>query len=177
VGESFFDSWQKGDNMQTISEEIVEREWEKMANLPLDDVPRVIQRMEKEQPMILAFLMAIDDEVFNQDERGLLLHLGATVCEIMRQGAPRPKRVSEKRMDEFIERTDKMLEYFLEEPPENFEDSVRLIYQNHNQVNVLRYVVEALFELDEDEEASEVRDEMKGLLFMHLKTVVEALDQ
>jgi len=177
VGENFLDSWQNGDNMQTISEEIVEREWEKMANLPLDDVPRVIQRMEKEQPMILAFLMAIDDEVFNQDERGLLLHLGATVCEIMRQGEPRPKRVSEKRMDEFIERTDKMLEYFLEEAPENFEDSVRLIYQNHNQVNVLRYVVEALFELDDDEEDSEVRDEMKGLLFMHLKTVVEALDQ
>jgi len=163
--------------MQTISEEIVERTWKKMANMPLDEVPGIIRRMEKEQPIILAFLMGIDDEVINQDERGLLLHLGATICEVMRQGAPRPKRVSEKRMDQFIERTDKMLEYFLEEAPENFEDSVRLIYQNHNQVNVLRYAVEALFELDDEAESSEVRDEMKGLLFMHLKTVVEALDQ
>ncbi|MDZ7360061.1 MAG: hypothetical protein ONB46_04950 [candidate division KSB1 bacterium] len=163
--------------MQTISEEIIEREWEKMANLRLDEVPGVIHRMEKEQPMILAFLMAIDDEIFNQEERGLLLHLGATVCEIMRQGTPRPRRVSEKRLDKFIERTDKMLEYFLDEPLENFEDAVRLIYQHHNQVNVLRYIVEALFELADHEEAPEVRDEMKGLLFMHLKTVVEALDQ
>jgi hypothetical protein len=162
--------------MQTLSEKIVERTWKKMARIPMDEVPQIVKRLEKEQPEVLAFLMAADYEVLNQDERELLLYLGITIWEIMRQGTPRPKRVGEKRMDQFIERTDQMAEYLMGESPEDFESDVEKIFQGHNQINVLRYAVEALFEMDDDEHAG-VREEMKGLLFMNLKTVVEALDQ
>lgn len=162
--------------MHTLSEKIVERTWKKMAQLPLHEVPQVVKRLEKEQPEILAFLMAADYEVLNQDERELLLYLGMTIWEMMRQGRPRPQRIGEKRLDRFIERTDQMAEYLMGESPEEFEDAVEQIFKGHNQINVLRYAVEALFEMDEDENAG-VREEMKGLLFMNLKTVVEALDQ
>ena len=162
--------------MQTLSEKIVERTWKKMAHMPLDEVPQIVKRLEKEQPEILAFLMAADYEVLNQDERELLLYLGITIWEIMRQGSPRPKRIGEKRLDRFIERTDQMAEYLMGESPDDFEDAVEQIFKGHNQINVLRYAVEALFEMDEDEDTG-VREEMKGLLFMNLKTVVEALDQ
>jgi hypothetical protein len=69
-----------------------------------------------------------------------------------------------------------MAEYLMGESPEGFEDAVEQIFKGHNQINVLRYAVEALFEMDDDENAG-VREEMKGLIFMELKTVVEALDQ
>lgn len=162
--------------MQTLSEKIVERTWKKMAHMPLDEVPQIVKRLEKEQPEILAFLMAADYEVLNQDERELLLYLGITIWEMMRQGTPRPKRIGEKRLDRFIERTDQMAEYLMGESPEDFEAAVEQIFKGHNQINVLRYAVEALFEMDDEENAG-VREEMKGLLFMNLKTVVEALDQ
>ncbi len=164
--------------MQTLSEEIVERTWQQMAQMPLHKVPKIVERLEKEQPEILAFLMAADYDVLNQDERELLLYLGMTIWEMMRQGTPPPKRVGEKRMDRFIERTDQMAEYLMGDSPEDFEDAVEKIFKGHNQINVLRYAVEALFEMDEDEnEDTGVREEMKGLIFMNLKTVVEALDQ
>jgi hypothetical protein len=162
--------------MQTLSEKIVERTWKKMARMPSHEVPLVVKRLEKEQPEILAFLMAADYEVLNQDERELLLYLGITIWEMMRQGTPRPKRIGEKRLDQFIERTDQMAEYLMDESPEDFEDAVEKIFRGHNQINVLRYAVEALFEMDDEEHAG-VREEMKGLIFMELKTVVEALDQ
>lgn len=162
--------------METISEKVVERTWKKMTDIPLDEVPQTVKRLEKEQPEILAFLMAADYDVLNQDERELLLYLGITIWEMMRQGRPRPKRIGEKRLDRFIERTDQMAEYLMGESPEDFEDAVEKIFKGHNQINVLRYAVEALFEMDESENPG-VREEMKGLLFMNLKTVVEALDQ
>lgn len=163
--------------MHTLSEKIVERTWKKMAHMPLDEVPQMVKRLEKEQPEILAFLMAADYEVLNQDERELLLYLGITIWEMMRQGTPRPQRIGEKRLDRFIERTDQMAEYLMGESPEDFEDVVEKIFKGHNQINVLRYAVEALFEMHDDDENAGVREEMKGLLFMSLKTVVEALDQ
>jgi hypothetical protein len=164
--------------MQTLSEKIVERTWQHMAQMPLHEVPQVVERLEREQPEILAFLLAADYDVLNQDERELLLYLGTAIWEMMRQGTPRPKRVGEKRMDRCIERTDQMAEYLMGESPGDFEDAVKQIFKGHNQINVLRYAVEALFEMEEEEEEETgVREEMKGLIFMSLKTVVEALDQ
>jgi hypothetical protein len=163
--------------MQTISEAIVERTWKRMARMPVDEMPKLVERMEKAQPEIMAFLMGVDYDVFNQDERELLFYLGTVIWEMMRQGTPPPKRVNEKRMDKFIDRTDQMAEYLMDESAEDFEAVVTQIFKNHNQINVLRYVVEALFEMEDDTEYTDVREEMKGLIFINLKTVVEALDQ
>jgi hypothetical protein len=168
--------FQREENMQTISVELVERTWKRMARMSSAEVPRIIDRMDKEQPEILGFLLGIDYDVLNEDERKLLLYLGTVIWEIMRQGMPRPKRVSAKRMNQFIDRTDKMTEYLMGESADDFETSVVKIFQEHNQINVLRYAVEALFEMEEEDD-EEIREEMKGLIFMNLKTVVEALDQ
>ncbi len=162
--------------MQTVSAELVERTWKRMARMPSEEVPRIIDRMDKEQPEILGFLLGIDYDVLNEDERKLLLYLGTVIWEIMREGTPRPKRVSAKRMNQFIDRTDKMTEYLMGESADDFETSVVKIFQEHNQINVLRYAVEALFEMEE-EDRDEIREEIKGLIFMNIKTIVEALDQ
>ena len=207
--------------MQTISAHMVENTYEKITEMPEEDFPRLVEVMQKEQPEIMAFLMAAGHDDFNQAERELQFYLGAMVWQIMRQGTPPPKRVGEKRLDRLIDRTEKMAEYLMGESDADFEHSAMRIFDNHNQVNVLRYVVEALFE-DEDEmekemenlemekiaqsrpgeeqdeekewlaeeEFEDVEDEgedvgddapvrplMKGMIFLHLKTVIEALDQ
>jgi hypothetical protein len=136
--------------MQTISEEIVERTWKKMAELPIEKMPKLIDAMQKEQPVIVAFLMGMSHDDLNQAERELQFYLGTVVWQIMRQGTPPPKRVHEQRIDELIERTEKMAEYLMGESDVDLVDSSLNIYENHNQRNVLRYVVEALFEDDEE---------------------------
>jgi hypothetical protein len=70
-----------------------------------------------------------------------------------------------------------MAEYLMGESAGDFENSVVQIFKGHNQINVLRYAIEALYEEGEEEDETEIREEMKGLIFMNLKTVVEALDQ
>jgi hypothetical protein len=200
--------------MQTISAQIVESACEKLAEIPDDDFPRLVEDMQKDQPEIMAFLMAAGHDDFNQAERELQFYLGAMVWLIMREGTPPPHRVGEERLDQLIDRTEKMAEFLMGESDADFENSAMRIFDNHNQVNVLRYIVEALFEdeeemekemenlemeksareneleldesdwyegedfeeRDEDEDAP-VRPLMKGMIFLHLKTVIEALDQ
>ncbi len=163
--------------MQTISEEIVERTWRKMAAMPSQDMPKLLEKMEKEQPEIMAFLMAIDHDMLNQDERELLFYLGMVVWQIMREGTPRPKRVSAQRLDELVVSTAKIVESFMTESPGDFMAVMARMFKDHHQINVLRYIVEALFELEADAERTEAREEMKGVVFKNLKIVLEALDQ
>ncbi len=209
--------------MQTIPEELVERTWKKMSDLPFEKMPKLIDAMQKEQPIIVAFLMGASHDDLNQAERELQFYLGTVVWQIMRQNQP-PKRVTEKRMDELIERTEKMAEFLMGESDVDFVNSSINIFENHNQRNVMRHVVEALFEDEEeleddleegeegeemerpdfmdklyqisryerakaqaeieagvededDDDDDEVRGRMKGIIFLNLKTVVEALDQ
>lgn len=163
--------------MQTISEATVERTWKKMAQLTDADLQQVVERMEKEQPEIMAFLMAADYDAFNQDERELVFYLGMVVWEMMRQGTPRPQQVSEERLYQLVERTDQMVESLMGESEGDFVAVATQVFKNHNQLYVLRYIVEALFEMEEDDDGTEIRDDMKGLIFLNLKTMVEALDQ
>ena len=155
--------------MQTIPEEIVERTWKKMSDMPFEKMPKLIDNMQKEQPVLVAFLMGMSHNDFNQAERELQFYLGTVVWQIMKQGKPTPKQVKEQRIDELIERTEKMAEYLMGESDVDLVNSSLTIYENHNQRNVLRYVVEALFEEDEefdeefeDEEEGEEEGEVEG---------------
>lgn len=42
--------------------------------MSLLEAQKMISVMSKEQPLILAYLMAVDDDILNQDARDLLLH-------------------------------------------------------------------------------------------------------
>ena len=194
--------------MQTISEDVVEHTWQRMAQMPEEDVPKLVEAMQAEQPELLVFLLAAGEDLFTQAEQELQLYLGMVVWQIMRQGNPRPQRITEDRLERFIDRTDKMAEYLMGESEGDFVASSVKIFKNHNQINVLRYVVEALFEDEEFEDESEdddmtedflagkedeeeeedweeedepdeadVREEIKGLIFLNLKSEIEALDQ
>lgn len=163
--------------MQTISTEIVDDTWRKMAAMPLDEMPKLMECMENEQPEIIAFLMAIDGDVLNQDERELLFYLGLVIWQMMWQGTPRPKRVGAKRLDELIVSTEKVVDTFMNESVGDFMVMMSRAIKEHHQINVLRYIVEALFEVDDDAEYTETREEMKGVVFKNLKIVLEALDQ
>jgi hypothetical protein len=52
-----------------------------------------------------------------------------------------------------------------------------LDFQASRQPYVVKYVVDALMEEDEGEDAVALTDEQKGFLFLLLKTVIDVLDR
>ena len=161
--------------MKPISSDVVEKTFEKMGEMSLQEAQKFINRMCKEQPLMLAYLMVADEDILNQEERELLLYLGTVVWQIMLQGdAPLPK-ITEKILDTVEESNIKMLKYPEGESDAGFMDAVEKIMDNYSQPEVLHYVVDALME--EPEEGGLIRDENTGLMMLHLKTVIDCFSQ
>lgn len=72
--------------MKPISSDIVEKTWEKMEETPPQKAWEIIEVMRRQQPFVLAYLMAVGGDMFNQAERELLLYLGVVIWQIMSQG-------------------------------------------------------------------------------------------
>jgi hypothetical protein len=173
--------------MNTIPAEIVEKTWRKMAYMPPSKAPSLVNQLAKEQPLILAYLMAAGEDLLNQDEQELLLYLGMVVWQIMSQGDTPLPEVTEETLDAMEDINIKMLEYLEGESDSDFAFTVETIFKNYNQPEVLKYVIEALME-EEDEEEEEhedeteadevaIRDEMKGMLLIYLKTLIDCFDK
>ena len=137
--------------MNKISTEIVERTWKEMSTMSPLNYPKLINKFSKEQPFILTYLIAVDGQQFNEDERELLLYLGVVVWMMMSRGNNPLPKVTEKIIDDAEEKNIKMLEYLEGETETDFYETTDTILQDYNQPEVLRYVVEALME-DDDED-------------------------
>ena len=161
--------------MNIISAEIVEKTWQETASMSPLEAPKVINKFSKQQPLIVAYLMAAGHDIFNRDERELLVYMGINVWKMMSQGeGPMPK-VTDKILDKVEKNNYKMLDFLEGESGADFSATVEKIFSNYNQPEVLRYVVEALFE--DEEEGVEIRDEIKGMLMLNLKTVIDCFDR
>ncbi len=160
--------------MEPIPADIVEKTWKRVASLSPRRAPALIERMSKEQPVILAYLLAVDHDLFNDDERQLLLYLGVVVWQIMLQGSQSLPMVTEDRLDAAEASNVKMAEYLERESEEGFLEATRIIIENYGQPEVLRYVVEAIME--EPEEGCVIREESKGIMLLNLKTVIDCFD-
>ncbi len=69
--------------MEPIPAEVVDKVWKKVASLSLRRAPKLIQHMTKEQPVVLAYLLAVDDDILN---RGGCLANNVTGSAALAQG-------------------------------------------------------------------------------------------
>jgi len=159
--------------MERIPAEVVERTWRRIGEMTPDDAPDLVGDMQNEQSLLLSYLMTVGEEEFNEEERELLLYLGIVVWQIMKAGFPPPPPVSGSVLDSVERRNLAMLDYLQSEPEQDFEHTVRTIFEHYNQTEVLKYVLESIME---DEGAAIVRDENKGLFLYFLKNVIDSLD-
>ena len=73
--------------MDPIPLKIVEKTWKKMSTMSWQEITELTNLMRKQQPFVLAYLLAAGHEIFNQDEREQLLYLGVVIWQIMSQGS------------------------------------------------------------------------------------------
>jgi hypothetical protein len=133
-----------------------------------------MDEMGKAQPNVLAYLLAVDHDILNQDERELLLYLGVVVWQIMSQGPHRLPRVTQKALDEAEMRNAEMLEQLQKGPEAGSLDAARRMVDSYGQPELLRFVIEALME--EPEEGCLIRGVNTGIMMLDLKTVIDCLD-
>jgi hypothetical protein len=159
--------------MKPVNKIDIEKIWQEYSQLNVFQIKKLVDRFSKEQAALLAYLMAVDTDIFNQEERELLLYIGTAVWHIMKHEKPKLKTITEKELEIAEYKNLQMAEYFMEEPESTFDESVRLVFEGYNQRAILEFILEEILKDDE----VDIRLENKGLLFLDLKTVIDCLDQ
>jgi hypothetical protein len=109
----------------------------------------------------------------DREVRGLVIYMFFVVCRMFQKTQGKIKRISTKEILECPEHDESLMER-LEGAHEKFLDRVASV-QISRQPYVVKYVVDALMEEDEGEDAVALTEEQKGFLFLLLKTMIDVL--
>jgi hypothetical protein len=160
---------------EVISAEIVTQTWQRMAQTSVSETPQLLEEMKDEQPVVLGYLLALDDFPFNEHEREIIFYVGIVVWQIMRRSRRRLYKVTRRKLRRAEEANYGFLELLASDTEADFVSATRTMLENYPEPEVLRYIIEAIME-EEDYEPDDlpIRDEYRGLAFVHLKIALDA---
>lgn len=162
--------------MKTIPVETVDEVWLRFNAFSDAECEDMSERMKAEQPFILIYLLACDENLYeDEEERGSLMELGAIVWRVMAAGDAPLRVVTDEELEAAEQANLKMLEDMDDDSDEQMAGLVTDFFTDYNQMPLLGAVLEALMSGHEDN-PEEAPDNI-GLALLHLKTVIDCLDQ
>jgi len=161
--------------MKTISGKIIDRTWKKINETTEEDAQQLMDGMAKQQPFIVAYLLAVEETMMSGEDRGQLMLIGLILWKIFSAENPELITVSKDVLEAAEEANIKFLEELEAGSEMDHMRALQHLMSTYNQIEVLNAVIEALMSGHEDE--PELAGEHIGLALLHLKTVVDCLDQ
>ena len=204
AGKSRYITLNHEEKMNRISEEIVEKTWQEAAEMGEEEGIKAIEKFAKEQPAVLAYLMGAGGDTLVEGDRELLLYLGLVIWKIMSRGDRPLKEIPMDDLETEEEANFKVLEELTTASPEEMLAFSAKMLSDFNQIEVLKYVLEAIMEdedfdeddwdlddddieleqddshegdFDLDEDDLDIEDESQGLMLIYLKTVINCFDK
>lgn len=158
-----------------ISVEIVTETWQRMSQMSVDEAPLMTFQLKEEQPIIFGFLLFLDDYPLNQHEKELILYMGLVVWQIMKQSKRRLRKVTRRKLEKADKANYGFLEMLASDSEVDFASATMAMLENYPEPEVLRYIIDTIMDEDEYEpDDLPIRDEYRGLAFVHLKTALDA---
>ena len=161
--------------MRTIPENSIDPIWTRLNESPPDEIRQKFEKLGKAQPFIVAYMLAVEETLMAEGDRGNLLFLTLIIHEIMSAARPRLQQIT----GEVLESAESANTQFLENLEAGSEigyiDALSKLVATYNQMPLLGAVLEALMAGNEEE--PELADENLGMALIHLKTVIDCLDQ
>jgi hypothetical protein len=162
--------------MGTISAEVVTQTWQRMSQVAVKDLPDLMAQLKDEQPVIMAYLLALDDLPFNQHEQQIIFYVGVVVWQMVKQSPKRLLKVTRKKLERAETANIDSLDRLASDTEADFASATRSMLERYEEPEVLRYIVEALMDEEEYYQSGDIpiRDEYRGLAFVHLKIALDA---
>src|SRR5262245_16895896 len=73
--------------MKTVPDKSIEKTWKRVTESTPEDAQVMLDGMAKAQPFAFAYLMAVDETLYGDGERGQLLLIGLVLWEVLRKDA------------------------------------------------------------------------------------------
>ncbi len=160
--------------MKPIPEALVEKTWQEVAGFSPDRAKKEMIKIGNGQPELLAFVTESSKEM-GREVRELAIYMFVVVYRMFQKTQEKIKQVSSEEIITCYEQNAGLMER-LEGADEKFLDRIASV-QTSRQPHVVKYVVDALMEEEEGEDALVLTEEQKDFLFLLLKTVIDVLDR
>ena len=161
--------------MNTVSGKLIERTWNRLNEATPEDLQAAVERMMAEQPFLAAYLLAVEDVHLPEAERGQVILIALFLWEVMSAGRPPLRSVSQEEIEAAEEANIRFLERLESGSEMDYLDSVQELLDTYNQGPLLQAVIEAI--MSEHGEDPDAAPEGVGMALLHLKTVLDCLDQ
>jgi hypothetical protein len=159
--------------MDPLSEGFVEKTWQQVAKFTPDRANKEMIAMGKNQPDLLAFLMAYTDDL-QQDVKELAIYIAFVVYKMFLDSSGKIPIISSKKIMAMYDKNTSLIES-MEGTHEKFIDRIASV-QISKQPYVMKYVLDALME-EAEEDGIDLTEEDIGSLFILFKTEIEVLDK
>ena len=159
--------------MDLLSEWFVEKTWKQVAEFTPARANKEMLTMGKNQPDLLAFMMAYTDDL-QQEVKELAIYIAFVIYKMFLDSSGKIPRISSKEIMTRYNENTRFMES-LKGANEKFIDRIASV-QVSKQPYVMKYVLEALME-DAEEDGINMSEEDIGLLFILFKTEIEVLDK
>ncbi len=161
--------------MNTISGKIIDRTWKRTNEATEEEGQRLLDVMAKQQPFVVAYLMAVEETLMGEEERGQLILIGLILWQIVSAEKPDLRQITMDDLEAAETRNLKFLEEMEAGSEMDHMAGLQNLLATYNQVPLFTVVIEALMGGNEDE--PELAGENIGLALLHLKSVLDCLDQ
>lgn len=161
--------------MKPIAERLVEETWQEVTASDPGQAAGEMKKIGEQQPELLSFMIE-----FTQDLEPHAVDMGIylffVVYRIFEKGYE--AAIPQVSADEIIEcyEANASLMESLESAHYRFLERVAEV-QLASQPSIIKYVVDAFFEVPEEEDSDPLSDEDIGYLFLLLKTVIDVLNR
>ena len=152
----------------------MEKTWQEVAGFIPDRAKKELIKIGSSQPNLLAFVTDSPQEMA-REVRELAIYMFVVVYRAFQKAHGKVKKISSEEIIECYEHNEGLMGR-LEGADEKSLDRIASL-QTSKQPYVVNYVIDALMEEDEGEDALVLTEEQKGFLFLLLKSVIDVLDQ
>lgn len=163
--------------MKKIDFDTIELASEEINELDDQKVDALIEKFSNEQPYIMTYLMAIYDEDLSEEERELLFFIGIKIWYTFLKIAKNIPIITEEEIDNAEADNDDMLNYLEAEDEEGFESFTESLMENYAQSELFNFALAGLMDDEEEDDAYNISEEVRGAMLIALKTVIDCFDK
>ncbi len=163
--------------MRTIPLETVLKYWRGKNGQNESDIYQTLKPLHLRQPLLMQYLRVADQDVLNEAEHQTLYFLGSLAVQVMLEEFLQVREVTEEQWERVRFENLALLERVEEtkEDPKIFKDFMDETMSAHHQMDLFAFVGYAL--INDPGFNNDVRPENVWRLFIHLKIVVDCLDE
>lgn len=159
--------------MQLLSLDQVDETYDWLSSIEEEEeIVKLVEAFSEAQPVLFTYLMTMGESDFDGDENELMLFMGVILWQTYLRSGIDLSPISEDHLDAIQEQNVKMLEYLAEEGEEGFEQVARTLMQESSQPQLLRFLVQIIFE----EEDELIKPANQGIMFIFLKVVIDSIE-